>query len=228
MSTPHLVRFARFQPDDDREVAELRRQRVLCGWGEESVDSWREQVRRGVKNLYWIFPTDEAAYGPLPDEEPLSLDPTKTGPTAPDATFRPLGHVSMDWEDYAGDESLCDREKGIITLATFFILKSQQGKRLGSVVMKEMEALAAGPELNATVITLNTVDSEFAAKPEFWTRQGLPVPAADARVNESWYARLGYTVYKRGIPRYPAVDVNDGSEWKMQAVFMRKEIAPTK
>ncbi|GAA6012728.1 hypothetical protein JCM10207_005339 [Rhodosporidiobolus poonsookiae] len=219
----HVVRFQRFEPDNERDVAELRRQRVLCGWGAHAVDLWCEMARKGVRNLYWIFPFDPEAYGPLPDDEPLSQETSKLGPPPPDPSFRPLGHVSLDWEDYAGDTSLCDREKGIITLASFFILKSQQGRRLGSTVMKELEELAAGPELRATVVTLDTFDGELAKTPEYWLKQGLPfIP--DSRVNEDWYARLGYVAYKRGIPWFPAISAYDGVPYKLEAVFMRKEL----
>jgi GNAT superfamily N-acetyltransferase len=63
--------------------------------------------------------------------------------------------VSLDWEDYEGDETLCDRENGVVTLATFFILLSQQGKGYGSVVMRQVEQMAV--EVGAKEITLNTV-----------------------------------------------------------------------
>jgi hypothetical protein len=64
------VRFQRFQPDNEREVAELRRQRTvstcrsltfisdgrtdsdnaqLCGWGLEDVEKWRGFCRSGTR-----------------------------------------------------------------------------------------------------------------------------------------------------------------------------------
>lgn len=104
----------------------------LCGWGLENVEGWREEVRRGDKvrvallsaelgaysaltgcpsqGLYWIFakPAHEAQYA-LPDEERLSLSPESLGPASPDPTFRPLGHVSLDWTDYMNDDSLASK-----------------------------------------------------------------------------------------------------------------------
>ncbi|GJN92242.1 hypothetical protein Rhopal_005272-T1 [Rhodotorula paludigena] len=215
------VRFVRFRPDEAIDVEELRRQRVLCGWGEEKVEFWRDQVRRGVKNLYWVFPS--AANEPLPwfGFEPCNFDTARSGPPPPDLSFQPLGHVSLDWEDSDNDESLCDREAGKVTLATFFLLLSQQGKGYGSTVMKEMEEMAKR-DLSATSITLNTVDGEFAVQPWWWERQGVPY-SPTRRVNEKWYERLGYVAYKRGIPRYPGKTVS-GEDILLEAVFMEKKV----
>jgi hypothetical protein len=70
-----LIELVKFEPDNQTHVDELSRQRVvirlstfsswfrvrpasnsswlpflqLCGWGLESVDTWREKVRKGVK-----------------------------------------------------------------------------------------------------------------------------------------------------------------------------------
>ncbi|GAA6015061.1 hypothetical protein JCM8202_004868 [Rhodotorula sphaerocarpa] len=211
------VRFERFQPGEPVQVAELRRQRVLCGWGLENVDLWCRQVEEGVKNLYWIWVDPKPT---LPETEVLNLDPTEVGPPAPDPTFTPIGHVSLDWEDYGGEAELADRARGICTVATFFILVSMQGGGLGNLVMREMEAMAAGPELNAAVITLNTLDGEVARNPEFWARMGVPFKS---RINEDWYARLGYKAFRRGVERYPSKAV-DGSDFLAEAVFMRKSL----
>lgn len=118
----------------------------LCGWGLENVDLWCRQVEEGVKvrhgipfavkqelnlarqNLYWIWVDPKPT---LPETEVLNLDPTEVGPPAPDPTFTPIGHVSLDWEDYGGEAELADRARGICTVATFFILVSMQGGGLG-------------------------------------------------------------------------------------------------
>ncbi|GAA6056759.1 hypothetical protein JCM3770_006118 [Rhodotorula araucariae] len=221
MTATGAIELVAYNPEAAREVAELQRQRVLCGWGLHNVELWGEQVRRGVKNLYWIWPTDRASYT-VPSFEPMNYDPSVAGPPPPDPSFAPIGHVSIDWEDYDPEEdTLCDRAKGVCTLASFFILLSEQGKGLGSLVMNEMEAMAVR-DLAATAITLNTVDGEFAAQPWWWERQGLPF-SAKTRINERWYERLGYTAYKRAVPRYPAKAV-DGEDILLEAVFMRKEL----
>jgi len=220
MTAVRKIELVRFDPDSSAEVDELKRQRVLCGWGLQNVETWRDQVRRGVKNLYWIFPTDRASWT-TPAVEPINHT-AEPGPPPPDPSFQPIGHVSVDWEDYDPNEAtLCDRANGVCTLASFFILVSQQGKGLGSLVMKEMEAMAV-VDLDAKAITLNTVDGEFASQPWWWEQQGLPY-SSKTRNNEDWYKRLGYTPYKRAVPRYPCKTV-DGRDILLESVFMRKEL----
>jgi hypothetical protein len=86
------------------------------------------------QGLYWIFPADteasRARLRPLPDRESFNRV-EGLGPPAPHADFRPLGHASLDWEDYSGDGTLANREEGVVTIATFYILGSQQGLGLG-------------------------------------------------------------------------------------------------
>ncbi|KWU46931.1 hypothetical protein RHOSPDRAFT_31754 [Rhodotorula sp. JG-1b] len=217
MTADRRIRFVRFRPDAPTEVAELRRQRVLCGWGLENVDQWLKQVERGVKNLYWIYVDPQPA---LSATEMLNLEPTKAGPPPPDPNFTPIGHVSLDWEDYGGEDELADKAKRICTLATFFILGSLQGGGLGNLVMREMEQMAAGPELDASVLTLNTLDGDVHRDPAFWAKLGVP---HKSRCNEDWYTRLGYSAFRRGIPRYPSIAF-DGSEFLAEAVYMRKTL----
>ncbi|BGO96541.1 hypothetical protein RTBOTA2_000439 [Rhodotorula toruloides] len=217
MTASSPIKLVRFDPDEAKEVEELKRQRVLCGWNLDKVEVWREQCRRGVKNLYWIHP---AVPIETPEFEPLNSDHSRAGPPPPDPSFQPVGHVSLDWEDYEDDDTLCDRENGVITLATFFILLSQQGKGYGSVVMKQTEQMAV--KVGAKEITLNTVDGEYAVQPWWWEQQGIKFDSR-LRVNERWYERLGYTAYKRAVPRYPCRTV-DGRDILLEAVFMRKKL----
>ncbi|GAA5969143.1 hypothetical protein JCM11641_007483 [Rhodosporidiobolus odoratus] len=217
------IRFIRFDVESEKETEELKRQRVLCGWQVEDVELWRDQVRRGVRNLYWIFPSSLSTAPPLPEDEYLPYGSKEYGPRPADPAFRPTGHVALDWEDAKGEESLASKEKGVITLATFFILASQQGKGLGTAVMQEMETLAASPELGARAITLNTLDGNFASDPAWWARMGVTF-SAELRNNERWYERYEYTAYRRAVPRYPAKTV-DGEDILLESVFMRKELA---
>jgi hypothetical protein len=86
---------------------------------------------RRMQNLYWIYVDPQP---PLSETEMLNLEPTTAGPPPPDPKFTPIGHVSLDWEDYGGEDELADKAKGICTLATFFILGSLQGGGLGKYV----------------------------------------------------------------------------------------------
>ncbi|GAA5844728.1 hypothetical protein JCM11251_007360 [Rhodosporidiobolus azoricus] len=223
--SPSPVKFVRFNPESKLEVDELTRQRIICGWGADKIDLWLDLIARDVRNLYWIFPLRPEEY-PLPDLESINpqvvVEGAETmGPSPVDEGFRPLGHVAIDWEDYYGDTSLADKEAKVVTLATFFIMPSQQGKKLGSVVMQEMEALAV-KDLDAVAITLSTIDGECASQPAWWEKQGVKW-SPSLRINEHWYDRIGYKAYKRGIPRYPYKDV-DGSDGLLECVMMRKEL----
>lgn len=104
--------------------------------------------------LYWIHPLTPSQY-PIPSSEPLSLMPG-TGPPPPSPSFQPLGHIALDREDFYDppNRDLASRESGVVTLATFFILKSQQGRGLGNAAMDLVEAEARA--LGAPAITLNT------------------------------------------------------------------------
>lgn len=136
------------------------------------------------------------------------------GPPAPHAAFRPLGHASLDWEDYDGDKSLADREQGVITIATFYILGSQQGLGLGNAVMTGLEEMAR--ELGAKEVTLNTLCGIAGQTKELWASIGVEYDPETTRLMEPWYTRLGYKAYKRE-PRYKE-PAPDGSIVKLQAV----------
>ncbi|GAA5842426.1 hypothetical protein JCM5353_006769 [Sporobolomyces roseus] len=223
-SSDRIVDFLPFDPDNKIQLETLTQQRILCGWAEEYIETWREQARRKAKGLYWVFPADtEAArkrLRSLPDQESFNRT-SGLGPPAPHAEFRPLGHASLDWEDYDGDESLANKEKGICTIATFYILPSQQGLGLGNVVMKGLEEKAL--EAGAKEITLNTLCGIAGATPELWESIGVEYKKDEVRLNEFWYERLGYKAYKRE-PRYKEKNPKTGKIVKLQAVFMKKSL----
>ncbi|KAK4698748.1 hypothetical protein P7C70_g7523, partial [Phenoliferia sp. Uapishka_3] len=223
MSPTTPIRFVRFQPDLPRDVAELERQRVLCGWGLEHVPVWRDEVRRGDKGLFWIFPKPgfEDKY-PVPDDEPLNLEDGQ-GPAHPDPSFRPLGHISLDWTDYMNDNSLANRDEGLLTLATFFILVSQHGRGLGNAAMDEAEALAASPVFAAKFLTLNTMLGKNTASQEWNERVGIKYNPG-ARVNQNWYRKRGYVEYKEE-PRYHFTNPGTGVSQVLEAVFMKRDLA---
>ncbi|KAM0755692.1 hypothetical protein T439DRAFT_320399 [Meredithblackwellia eburnea MCA 4105] len=218
------ITFVKFDADAKRDVDELYRQRTLCGWGEEDVEKWRVQVRAGDKGLFWIFPSPGFKDKfPLPDAEKRVLVPGPDMPS-PDPGFRPLGHISLDWTDYRDDESLVSRAEGRCTLATFFILGSQQGRGLGNLAMDMLEYLASTPPISAKTITLNTIWGENWTNPEWHREKGMDYdPAKPGRVNQQWYASRGYVAYKVE-PRYPWTNPKTGEESVLEAVFMRKDL----
>ena len=81
------------------------------GQGEPPPQSCSEPVPRlSRQGLYWIFPKPEnAAEYLVPDDDKMNFMGDKIGPPHPDKSFRPLGHISLDWCDYMNDESLANR-----------------------------------------------------------------------------------------------------------------------
>lgn len=170
---------------------------------------------------------------PLPVDEQLGFS-SDFGPRAPDPSFQPLGHISLDWEDYEREPTLASRwvgraldvsgrklilmdvrADGKATIATFFLLKSLQGRGLGryvalllcaltsdpsalrlSAAMDAVESLAASSSYAAKTITLNTMMAENQSS-RAWNEELLGATfIPGSRINQHWYERRGYVVYK--------------------------------
>lgn len=74
-----------FEPNNEIHIAELRRQRILCGWGTGDVDGWLLESRAGDKGLFWVLPTSAVQLDPF--NEPLSLR-SGIGPPPPNLDFQ--------------------------------------------------------------------------------------------------------------------------------------------
>ncbi|SCV68406.1 BQ2448_527 [Microbotryum intermedium] len=239
-----LVHLVKFDPDSELHVAELRRQRIICGWNEDLVEGWCNKARQGLKGLVWIMrsstPAAQAYFAakPLPELEKLNLtnDADARGPPPISEDFRPIGHASLliptayaiffpkDWEDMLDDETLASKKLGYITFTSFFLLLSQQGLGLGSLVMDLLEAMARTPEYGAKYITLTTLDGDLARDPEWWERTvGLAFDPTK-RINEDWYARRGYEVMRKNVPRYPELHKKTSERITLNAVYMGKKL----
>lgn len=51
------IRFQPLDPDNEVQVAELKRQRILCGWGLDSVEKWLEMIRKGDRVSHFALYT---------------------------------------------------------------------------------------------------------------------------------------------------------------------------
>ena len=85
-----------------------------------------------------------------------------------------------------------------------------------SAAMDEVELLAASPAFGAKVITLNTMLGENQASPEWHEKIGA-VFAPGGRINQHWYTKRGYAVYKIE-ERYSYENPHTGEKMKLQAV----------
>ena len=196
-------------------VAELRRQRILCGWGLDDIPGWLQKSTTGDKGLYWVIATPPVHL--VPYAETLSLR-KGIGPPPPNLEFQPIGHISMDWYDFKGDTSLASRENGIITIASFFLLKSQQGKRFGSACMDQLEEQAR-KDPRVKVLTLNVLYGKDCTSPEMWHMLGVDFDPNKAVLQE-WYERRGYVQYDMK-PRYEEKNFHTGED-----VFLNSAVSP--
>lgn len=131
---------------------------------------------------------------------------------------QPIGHISLDWIDYKGDSSLASRENGLITIASFFLLKSQQGQRFGSACMEQLEDQARkDPAVKA--LTLNVMYGEDASRREMWDMLGVEFDPNKA-VLQSWYTRRGYVQYAMK-PRYEEKNAHTGETVLLNAAVSR-------
>ena len=48
-----------------------------------------------------------------------------------EGSFRPLGHIALDFVDADLDEEIASRERGNVCLTTFFVLSELRGMGLG-------------------------------------------------------------------------------------------------
>lgn len=90
------------------------------------------------------------------------------------------------------------------------------------MAVREIEAMAASPEIGATEITLNTLSKAYMENLDLAREAGLPIND-NMRVNEVWYSRMGYKPFKIQS-RYPWTHVETGEPVKLKAVFMRKSL----
>ncbi|KAM0755685.1 hypothetical protein T439DRAFT_320392 [Meredithblackwellia eburnea MCA 4105] len=219
-STLELIKY---DPTSEIHIQELKRQRVLCGWGLENVEMWTRQVAEGEKGLYWIFPPPSLIHlYPLPSQDHISSEQLTEVPLDPNPEFRALGHISLDWIDYDGDETLANREEKKVTLATFYILKAAQGRGVGRSAMDAVEELAVSPEFAAKVITLNTCPVEDLLNPEWCRKHGQPL-LPEKQCMQRWYERRGYVVYGyRDRPWW--TDPATGKKVGMRCVNMSKTL----
>lgn len=223
MAPTSSISLEKFNPDDPTHVAEFRRQRVLS-WGTDKVDLLVEQDRAGGKSLYWAFPADPSSVS-IPEQEPM-FEGGGFGPPPPNPSFQPIGHVSLDWEDFHSPPqlALADRAHSRMTLSTFFVLVSQQGKCFGGRVMDAAERLAG--ELGARELTLNVTAARDAGRKEYWASLGIPQDPTGKMLNEHWYARRGFVAFESDVPLHPIVDPTTGEPHVMCVVLMRKYLVP--
>ncbi|KAK9895206.1 hypothetical protein P389DRAFT_172773 [Cystobasidium minutum MCA 4210] len=212
-------------PDDLKEIAELRRQRLLCGWGSDSIDKWLDMIRKGDRLMFWIVDDNDNS-APVENEPRFceyldGVDMHQEEIPSSDPDFLPVGHFALDWIDYLGDKTLADRDKGKITFTSLYVLMSKRGKGYASKALFEAERIAKD-ELHCSIITLNTLPARYSTNADWWASQGLKQPQVP--VYEEWYRSNGYLAYLEVLRhKYRTID---GKECTVPCVNMEKRLKP--
>ncbi|KAL7410651.1 hypothetical protein BDY24DRAFT_417745 [Mrakia frigida] len=119
---------------DDEE--ELRKMRIACGWGEESVKGRLRRCELGIEFLCLFF---------------LGLDP--------------VGMASIETIDSGGnDRTLCDLKTGRVMISSLYIYSDFQGRNLGNRIMGLLELECS--YLGLRTCTVHTMPFEEDGKTE--------------------------------------------------------------
>lgn len=190
---------------DPDQYAEVRRQRLLCGWDHEpaTLEQWKLKQAEGLKSFFWI---------------------TIPSSTAEEPAMR-AGHISLDGYSEPPDPELSRTDKSILALQTFFVLPEYRALRLGGRAMELIEELAltepyGSPGCKAIALTAISKRYMYEEGPDgrgLWERVGREIPPGSI---EEWYEKRGYVTWKVE-PRYEVETVDGGTVWLWEA-YMRK------
>jgi ribosomal protein S18 acetylase RimI-like enzyme len=208
---------------DNQEYLEFQQQRVVCGWNfeDETLSKFRDEIDAKLKSLFWIM---------VPAAVVARTQPSSTDPAAPDVR---VGHISLDSIAHPPDPSLAQADRSILTISTFFIAPAYRSLGAGRAAMDIAEAYAITEPYgspNCKAIAVNTASRRYAEDdgPE-WNglKDRLVEGTSDMTFrkggsNEDWYTKRGYVKYKEEL-KYPA-KLNDGTELKLLAVFLKKTL----
>lgn len=226
MNTKRIPTGTRLIPMDleqDIERQELHKHRLICGWNSEMIETWREEMRKGERTLFWITISG--------CDNTTDLTPLKK---THDALLYPVGHISLDKVDdpphpLPPDDTLVAPDGSILSISKLFVLPRFAGLGLGAFALEECERMAQREpygSLNCRAVTLNTMSSRYLANGEDgpegmgrWALIGEQIPKRD---NSIWYSRRGYVRYKEEIRYF--IPKLDGTMLSWYGVFMRKEL----
>lgn len=193
---------------DQDQVAELLRQRIICGWNKtpDFVASLRDAMDAGEKAAFWI-----------------------NKPSHPRGAVLRIGHVSLDSTASPPDLGLANpHDKSVLAISNLFVLPEHRKGGVGRAAVDVLGQLAkeapyGSPNCRAVAVTALSKkyhdDDEWRARFE-WLND-TPAPER-GRANEDWYVRMGFVKWKEE-PRYPS-EVPSREDHQFWASFLRKEI----
>lgn len=209
---PQGARLVTVNLDSAEERDMLRAQRVICGWHEDMVESWRARMAAGERTFYWItIPENDVTSG-------LAMVQRDEG------GVYAVGHISLDRVDQPCpptpvDLSLASGDGGVMTITSLFVLPGFSSRGLGAFAMDECERIASGMP-GCRAVTIMTISDRYL-------RGGIPGPDGTVpKVDLSpWYARRGYITYKEEVRHYTYLP--DGARIGWYEMFMRKVLGET-
>lgn len=190
---------------DQDQVAELLRQRIICGWNKtpDFVASLRDAMDAGQKAVFWIHK--------LPDHSRV-------------------GHVSLDSTASPPDPGLADpHDKTVLTIANLFVLPAHRGGGLAraalDVLVRQFARQAPYGSPNCRAVAVTTISKKYHDDDEWRARfewlNGTPAPER-GKANEDYYTRMGFVKWKEE-PRYSS-ELPGREGHFFWASFLRKEI----
>lgn len=206
---------------DSDQVAELLRQRILCGWNKTPafVTNLRDAMDAGSKAAFWIT---------LPQDSLLSEAHEQAQQLQQQQQTR-IGHVSLDSTAFPEDLTLANPyDKSVLTISNLFILSEHRRGGIARAAVDMLMKLAkeepwGSPNCKAVAVTAHSKkyhdDDEWRARFEWLC--GMPAPER-GRANEDWYVRMGFVKFKEE-ERYPS-EVPGRENEKIVASFLRKEV----
>ncbi|PYH98441.1 hypothetical protein BO71DRAFT_344891 [Aspergillus ellipticus CBS 707.79] len=233
MAPKSIVELIPWDPESPSHVQRMLLQRQECGWDSDKVEpKWRDQQRSGGKCIYWLVLSskDQESEGKLQlhlstyEYEQVALQDTSSSirgvaRTASQASFYPIGHISLDSvnADIEGIDLDLPGE-GVYWVKTFYVSRALQSKGLGRAAMDIAESMAIEEPLCATILALDTRHRDTQIEEEKFMSGGQEPSGI---TSEEWYTRRGYRVIKVVENYYP---VPPGYTAENRTVFMRKNV----
>ena len=90
--------------------------------------------------------------------------------------FIPIGHLSLDFEHYAGDLSIANSAQGRIGASLLYISPVLRGLDFARQSIEAMKYVAAAAPFYAKFVTAETVSRESSRQKERYAAFGVPTP----------------------------------------------------
>jgi GNAT superfamily N-acetyltransferase len=158
-NSPSHARLLPIDLEDATECSVLFDQRILCGWGQEKIPSWRESMRKGERAHVLDSPPSGDEKGRRSGSEKRCGD-VRSGRACLAGSGR---HPSPGIDP---DPTLAAPDGSVLTISSLFVLPVFSGCGLGRFAMRECERLAQQEPYgspNCRCLSLWTLSERYAA-----------------------------------------------------------------